>query len=153
MFIPDNHFKAGISTPSKPIAKVSDDAMNMIRDILGGSDTHGFNIDSIYCLSGFYYVLELLCCDTYPAEKSHPSKYWNKNKQKFLSLFAVAKKLSGRLLLINYEKTHQVFKVMELVEASESGCRTIGDKVMNRNDFTRWFCSLNDGNYIETQDI
>lgn len=141
------------NTHSKPIAKVSDDAMNMIRDILGGADTHGFNIDSMYCISGSYYVLEMLCCETYPVDKSHPSKYWNKNKQKFLSLLAVSSKLGGRLLLINYEKTHQKFKVMEMVEASETGCKTIGDKVMNRDEFIIWFRSLNAGKYIETQDI
>ena len=138
---------------SKPIAKTSDDAMNMIQDILGGADTHGFNIDSIYCISGFYYVLELLCCDTYPVDKSHPSKYWNKNKQKFISLFEATSRLKGRLLLVNYEKSHQIFKVMELVQASVSGCTTTGDKVMNRDSFTRWFRSLNSGKYIETKDI
>lgn len=151
--MPDNINQIGVNTHSKPIARVSDDAMNMIRDILGGADTHGFNIDSIYCISGFYYVLEMLCCDTYPVDKSHPSKYWSKNKQKFLSLFAVSSRLGGRLLLVNYEKTHQQFKVMELVEATETSCKTVGDKVMNRDEFTRWFRSLNAGTYLETKDI
>ena len=134
---------------SKPIQKTCDDMMNLISDVLNGENTYGFNVDSVYCINGLYYVLEFLCCDSVSPAKSHPSRYWKKNRRKFLSLFELTQKLGGRFILVNYETSHTDFKVMELVKATEDGCETIGDKVMNREEFDVWFKSLNRHNYIE----
>lgn len=134
---------------SKPIQKTSDDMMNLISEVLDGENTYGFNVDSVYCIDGNYFVLEFLCCDTYPPDKSHPSKYWRLNKQKFISLFQLTQKLGGRMILINYETSHQKFKVMELISATETACSTRGDTIMNRDEFFAWFKSLNRHNYIE----
>lgn len=134
---------------SKVITQTEDGGMALIKDILDGQNTGGFDIDSMYFIKDQYFVIELLFCDKFPVDKSHPSRYFYKNSQKFISLFNVAKKLEGRLLLINYEKTHQKFKVMECVKCDKTGIVTKDDTVFSRQEFSKWFQSLNKHNYIE----
>ena len=50
---------------------------------------------------------------------SHPNRYWNKNKRKFLSLWALTKSLSeanfnAQLWLVNYDEEREKIKLMKV---------------------------------------
>jgi hypothetical protein len=74
-----------------------------IQKSLKGSDTHGFDHDSVYYVQGKYYLFEYLKCesDKVSPHTSNP-KYYPYNWKKFWSLWQTAKRLNAYLLLINY---------------------------------------------------
>lgn len=128
---------------SKPIKKTDDSAKQLIIEALEGEETGGFDLDSVYCVKGNYIVLEFLKCDTVRPFDSHPNRYWFKNKQKFLSLWAITKKLNGVLYLINYEDSREQFKIIYVKELDEEGIQKEIEKEWNFDQFKRWFKNLN----------
>lgn len=106
---------------SKPIQKTDDSAKQLIIEALEGHETGGFDLDSVYCVKGTYYVLEFLKCDTVRPYDSHPRRYWFRNKQKFISLWDITTKLEGRLYLVNYEDSREQFKVIRVLDLNEYG--------------------------------
>ena len=101
---------------SKPIGKGDDDAKALIIETLEGEWTGGFDLDSIYLINQKYYILEFLKCETVRPNNSHPNRYWFKNKQKFISLWEITKKLDGILYLVNYEDSRDQFKVIKVLK-------------------------------------
>lgn len=128
---------------SKPIKKTDDDAKALIIEALEGNLTGGFDLDSIYLISGTYYVLEFLKCDTVRPNDSHPKRYWHKNKQKFISLWALTLKLEGHLYLINYEDSREQFKLIKVEELNETGIIREEIRIWNFAQFKIWFKGLN----------
>ena len=128
---------------SKPIQKTDDSAKQLIIEALDGRQTGGFDLDSVYLIKDTYYVLEFLKCDTVRPFQSHPRRYWFKNKQKFLSLWAITCKLNGRLYLVNYEDSREQFKVIRVLEMDESGIKKEEVKRWNFSEFKSWFQALN----------
>jgi len=128
---------------SKPIGKTDDDAKLLIIESLEGHHTGGFDIDSIYLIDKTYYILEFLKCDSVRPNNSHPNRYWHKNKQKFISLWDITQKLEGRLFLVNYEKSREQFKIIEVLRLNEKGILDEKSKEMNFNEFKNWFQNLN----------
>ena len=47
-----------MSAESKAIGKADDSSKLFIQKALAGVDTHGFDLDSVYCIQGEYYVFE-----------------------------------------------------------------------------------------------
>jgi len=131
------------SSLSKPIQKTDDSAKQLIIEALEGQNTGGFDLDSVYNVRGTYYVLEFLKCDTVRPFNSHPRRYWFKNKQKFLSLWDITKKLEGRLYLVNYEDSREQFKVIRVLELNEHGIQREIVKLWNFDQFKVWFKALN----------
>ena len=101
---------------SKPISKTDDASKQMQIDSLKGDQGHGFDIDTIYFVDGEWYIFEYLKCENEFVSPftSEPARYpWN--WKKFHSLYQVAKKLNGKLILVNYstrEKDRNEVKVM-----------------------------------------
>lgn len=128
---------------SKSIGKADDDAKILIIEALEGKHTGGFDLDSIYLIGNTYYVLEFLKCDTVRPNKSHPSRYWFKNSQKFISLWDITQKLGGYLYLVNYEESREQFRVIKVLELNESGIQKELIKEWDFTEFKKWFQSLN----------
>ena len=128
---------------SKPIGKGDDDAKSLIIEALEGNVTGGFDIDSLYLINNTYYVLEFLKCETVRPNNSHPNRYWHKNKQKFISLWNITKKLEGRLFLVNYEDSRVQFKVIQVLELDNSGIIEEDVRKWSFDEFKKWFKSLN----------
>lgn len=129
--------------PSKPISKTDDASKQVIIELLKGNVTGGFDIDSIYYISGEgWVVMEFLKCDTVRPFDSHPNRYWFKNKQKFLSLWKVAQTLGGKLLLVNYEDSREQFLLLEVQKTTEDKIWT-KDSKMNFEEFSKYFIEIN----------
>lgn len=90
-------------------------------------------------------VLELLKCESYPVDKSHPNRYWHKNWRKFAILWALTRALDGMLLLLNYEVPYKTFKLMRVTEMrpTEDGGLTTEDTLLNLNDPKQFYQRLN----------
>ena len=89
-----------MSSYSKPIQKTDDASKEFIMELLEGNETHGIDIDSLYYTDDGWVVIEFLKCDTVDPHKSHPNRY-PFNWKKFVTLFELAKKLEGKLILVN----------------------------------------------------
>ena len=136
---------------TKQLEKTEDGGKALIKELIGQDSTRGFDLDSVYCVNGNYFVLELLFCDTsqnpWPRD-SHPSRYFEQDVQKFVSLWKITNRLQGRLILINYEETHSEFKLMEVEYCDEAGIKTKDDCVINKKGMMTWFQSLNHHHYM-----
>ena len=128
---------------SKPIGKGDDDAKSLIIESLENEFTGGFDLDSVYLINGKYHVLEFLKCETVRPNKSHPNRYWFKNKQKFISLWDITKKLDGELYLVNYEDSREQFKIIKVIEINSNGISNEVSREWNFDQFKSWFKSLN----------
>lgn len=128
---------------SKPILKTDDSAKQLIIETLEGSETGGFDLDSVYCIRGHYCVLEFLKCDSVRPNNSHPNYYWFRNKQKFISLWDISQKLEAALFLVNYEDSREQFKVIRVLNLDDAGIREEEIFCWNFDQFKVWFKSLN----------
>lgn len=72
-------------------------------------------------------VYSLRCVSVNPY-KSHPARYWKKNKEKFIDLFKQANANDADLILLNYSSTDDKFKSMKVVNATQKGIKTIDTK-------------------------
>lgn len=128
---------------SKPLSKGDDSAKELIIDCLKGTFTGGFDLDSVYCIDGKYIVFEYLKCDTVRPFKSHPNRYWKKNKRKFISLWNISQKLDATLILVNYEDSREQFKVIKVLELDETGIKKEDYREWDYNQFRNWLVRLN----------
>ena len=78
---------------------------------------------------------------------SHPRRYWNKNSQKFISLYSVSQDLIAELFLVNYAKKgtkhDDKIKVIKVLDLDNTGI--LKEKIWdtNRSEFEKWFRKLN----------
>lgn len=133
-----------MSTESKPLLKTDEESKQLIIELLGGEKTGGFDVDSIYYIEDRgWVILEFLKCDTVRPFNSHPNRYWDKNKQKFLSLGRLAEHLEGELVLVNYEDSRDQFRVIEVKEMDETGITKQEKIKMDLEEFRDYFKDLN----------
>jgi hypothetical protein len=129
---------------SKPIRKTDEESKKLIIEALDGEVTGGFDIESIYNIPGEgWIVLEFLKCDTVRPFESHPNRYWHLNARKFISLWNLTKKLEGKLILINYEKSREQFLIIEVCDMDEKGIRDETKTKMNMQEFSTYFKGFN----------
>src|SRR5208283_2456488 len=129
---------------SKKISKIDEDAKRLIIELLGEEWTGGFDIDSIYHMpDGKWVILEFLKCDTVRPFDSHPNRYWFKNSQKFLSLWAVTTKLDATLYLVNYEISREQFMLIKVGEITKDGITKEEKTKMTLAQFKDFFVGLN----------
>lgn len=101
--------------PSKIISHGDDASKDFIIKCLKNDKTYGFDVDAIHLLrdeDGFkYYIFEYLKDENKNLSpfKSDP-KYYPWNWRKFYSLFKLAKKLNGKLWLINYSDGYRTIR-------------------------------------------
>lgn len=168
---------------SKALAAADDSAARLLRELLGDSPGRNFDIESIFLektTSGLWrwWIFEFLKCDSelrgIDVRSSHPNRYWEKNKRKFLSLWAVVKCLrkagcEAELVLVNYDDGREFVKrmiVKEIDEYSEEnwiheGRAVYGksnfivteDKVMTFEEFRNRFRNFNDTKSGDTWEI
>lgn len=141
-------------TPSKSLGHDDSSGFEFVKEILQGDPTYAINFDRVqkHPQQG-YIIFEYLRChesqnvDPYT---SHPNRYFNKNKFKFISLFQIAKDLNATLYLVNYAKRgtmHEdkvkIMKVLNVDENDKSGPVKTEDCDTNRDKFGEWFRKLN----------
>jgi len=103
---------------SKPIRMVDESSKKLIIDLLEGSETHGFDIDSIYYHRDYgWTIIEFLKCETVLPKDSHPNRYWFKNWRKFSAIWKLVKALGGTFFYVNYsDDKNQTFVVSRVIE-------------------------------------
>lgn len=151
---------------TKPLRKVESVSQEITRQVLPGG-IRGIDVDLVLGHLGQWIVLEFLRCESVPARESHPSRYWDKNWRKFVTLWALAKKLEAKFYLVNYESFPQIldscrhcfreriplafgdFRVMEVSmnnEPSEASRLVTRDLVSGGfQEFKAWFVAVEAG--------
>lgn len=132
---------------SKPLGHDNESGFSFVKELLQGEPTCAINFDRLQLHPGRGYILfEFLLCD----EKqpivtpftSHPKKYWHKNRQKFISLYRVARDLKATLYLVNYSKAgtpnEEKVKVIQVEELTPEGIAKETVWNTSRKDFGRW---------------
>ena len=106
----------------------------------------------ILCTSPF---VELLFCDPKQFDRgitphsSHPNKYFNKNSQKFISLWELANIIPAKLILVNYTAKDAKYAdevlVMNVISINKNDTPPVitEDKKFTRDEFSGWFRELN----------
>lgn len=135
-----------MNSSSKSISKWDDSAKLLVIQLLWWDKTWGFDLDSVYCVNGHYYIIEFLKCESnipwVTPFTSHPNRY-RFNKQKFISLRNITQRLKWTLYLINYEmineKAWDRFKLMKVLSLDEEKGIETDDKLMDfKNMQKRW---------------
>ncbi len=137
---------------SKPLGNEDESGFSFVKEILKGDPTYAINFDRLqkHLVQGYVIFEFLLCEETQIVNPftSHPNRYWNKNAQKFISLFRVACDLKAVLYLVNYAKAgtkHEdkikVIKVLDLDEVS--GITNEESREFTREEFSDWFRNKN----------
>lgn len=138
---------------SKSKALGSDDVsgFDFVKEILKGDPTCAVNFDRLqkHPKRG-YIIFEFLLCEEAQSvnpHTSHPRRYWNKNSQKFISLYSVSQDLDAELFLVNYAKKgtkhDDKIKVIKVLDLDNTGI--LKEKIWdtNRSEFEKWFRKLN----------
>lgn len=133
-----------MSSGSKPLGGVDEEAKRLIQETLDGADTGGFDVDSIFFIEGRgWIVFEFLKCDTVRPFDSHPNRYWYKNSQKFLSLWRLTSDLEGELVLVNYEDSREQFKIIEVEDLDKEGIQVETISETNFDGFQEYYMEIN----------
>ena len=142
---------------SKPLQTNDNSAIELVKECLKGDVTFGINFDRIQTNSetGKYMILEYLLCDERQFKNnvtpftSHPNRYFQLNKQKFIKLWEVTKNLNADLILINYSKKNTQYeneillmKVIDIQDKIENPVSTKNTK-MSREEFSLWLRKVN----------
>jgi len=136
---------------SKPISHSDDSGFVFVQEMLNGDPTAAINFDRLqFHPQHGYIIFEYLLCEesqTVTPWTSHPNRYWNKNKSKFISLFNAAKALKANLFLVNYAKKgtkhEDKILVIHVIDMNDSGITDENKKQMSRSEFQEWFRKLN----------
>ena len=139
------------SNKSKPLGHADTSGFEFVKELLDGDPTAGINFDRLqrHPQKG-YIIFEWLLCEesqTVTPFSSHPKRYWNKNKTKFISLWRVARDLNATLYLVNYAKagTKAADEVLliKVLDLNDSGIQKEEIRKFTRADFQTWFRKLN----------
>ena len=137
---------------SKALGFDDESGFAFVKEILDGDHTCAINFDRLQKHPKLgYLIFEFLLCEeeqVVTPHTSHPSRYWHKNAQKFISLFKVSKDLPGILYLVNYAKKgtkhEDKIKVIKVINIDrELGITEEKVKDTNREEFSKWFRKLN----------
>lgn len=144
-------------TPSKPLGFEDTSSFEFVKEILQGDPTYGINFDRVQWDSKEerYVIVEFLLCAEKQFERgvtpytSHPNRYFQKNAQKFISLWTLAQKLDAKLYLVNYSKRGTKFEnqvlLMKVLNVNQHETPPVQtkDEKFTRNSFSKWFRELN----------
>jgi hypothetical protein len=139
---------------SKPLRKGDESAADFVMEMLAGDPTFGINFDRIQWdnVTNRYVIVEFLLTeerDDVDPWTSHPNRYFLKNARKFQSLWELAKQFDAALVLVNYAKKgtkhENKVKLMEVVNVNPQSTTPVvtRDKLMTREEFSKWFRILN----------
>ncbi len=140
---------------SKALGHDDESGFLFAKEMLSGDVTAAVNFDRFmrHPEDGFI-IMEYLLCEEEQMEKhnttpytSHPNKYWNLNKRKFLSLWRAALDLKGSLYLVNYAKKgtkcDDQILLIKVKGMNENGIYDQETTQFTRDTFKEWFRQLN----------
>jgi len=140
---------------SKELGHDDESGFLFAKEMLSGDVTAAVNFDRFmrHPEDGFI-IMEYLLCEEEQMVKhgttpytSHPNRYWNLNKRKFLSLWRAALDLKGTLYLVNYAKEGTVCEdqilLIKVKGMNENGIYDEETKQFTRETFKVWFRALN----------
>ena len=90
-----------------------------------------------------WVVFEFLRCVTVRPFNSHPRRYWDKNKRKFISLWKLKEQLDADLFLVNYEDSREQFLKIEVLDLNPEGIQDEKIERMNKTEFFIYFKEIN----------
>lgn len=137
---------------SKPLEHDDSSGFAFVKEMLNGDSTAGINFDRLQWHPKYGYIIFewLLCEESQPVTpfSSHPRNYWNKDKNKFISLWRVACDLKATLYLVNYAKlgTKAADEVLciKVLDLDEKGIKDEKIQRFTRANFQSWLRKLND---------
>jgi len=142
-------------TTSKRLGHDDTSGFEFAREMLAGDTTAAINFDRLqWHPRNGYVIFEYLLCEEDQLQKSgttpwtsHPRKYWEKNKRKFLALWRAARDLNAILYLVNYakkgtEKENEIL-LIKVLGMKKSGITKEQITMFTRPVFQRWFRVLN----------
>lgn len=121
------------------------------KEMLSDDITAAINFDRIqYSSKDGYIIFEYLLCEdeqNVTPYSSHPKKYWNKNKMKFIRLWQVSKDLNATLYLVNYAKkgtkAENEILLIHVLDMNDSGIQKEEITRFTRSEFQAFFRTLN----------
>lgn len=142
---------------SKPLGSEDSSAVDFVIELLKNDPTFGINFDRVQWDNevGQYVIIEFLLCHERQFPRgitpysSHPNRYFDKNAQKFISLWAIATDLQAKLYLVNYSKKGTEFEnevlLMEVLDVIKDNTPPVKteDRKFTREEFSIWFRRLN----------
>ena len=90
-----------------------------------------------------WVIFEFLRCVTVRPFNSHPRRYWDKNKRKFISLWKLKEQLDADLFLVNYEDSREQFLKIEVLDLNSAGIQDENAERMNKTEFFSYFKEVN----------
>ena len=136
---------------SKPLGHDDTSGFEFAKEMLAGDVTAAVNFDRLqkHPKQG-YIIFEYLLCEEsqrVTPYTSHPKRYWNKNKRKFIKLWKVAVDLNATLYLVNYAKkgtkAENEILLIEVLDLDDNGIKNEKTTKMTRSEFQQWFRQLN----------
>lgn len=136
---------------SKSLGKADISGFEFAKEMLKGDPTAGINFDRLQKHNSMGYIIfEYLLCEEAQSVNpytSHPSRYWHKNKMKFLSLWKVAKDLDAILYLVNYAKRGTLHEnkvlLIRVLDMDHTGIKKQEKYKLTREQFSEYFRRLN----------
>ena len=90
-----------------------------------------------------WVVFEFLRCVTVRPFNSHPRRYWDKNKRKFISLWKLKEQLDADLFLVNYEDSREQFLKIKVLDLNPEGIQEEETEEMDKTKFFSYFKEIN----------
>lgn len=137
---------------SKGLSHNDDSGFDFAREMLAGDVTAGINFDRLQCHPEHGYIIfEYLLCEEKQSVtpwSSHPNRYWEKNKSKFIALFKASKVMNATLYLVNYAKKgtrheNEILVIEVLAIDFFDGITDSKTWKTTRSEFQSWFRNLN----------
>lgn len=141
-----------MSTESKELGHDDSSGFEFAKELLAGDVTAGINFDRIMKnpMEGYQIIEYLLCDEKQPHVNpytSHPRKYWDRNKNKFLALWRIKLDFDATLYLVNYAKrgtTHDnKVLLIEVLDMDEIGILEERQTRFSRRGFSMWLREKN----------
>lgn len=140
-----------MSNNSKKLGHDDESGFDFSQEMLAGDATCAINFDRLQKHPSLGYIIfeYLLCEETQYVTPytSHPSRYWNKNSNKFLALWRAALEFNATLYLVNYAKKGTKFEdevlLIKVLDMDEYGINSEEKTTFTRESFKQWFRVLN----------
>ena len=136
---------------SKALGHDDSSGFAFIKRVLKDNPTAAINFDRLQKTpDGQYIIFELLKCDEgqfVSPYTSHPSRYWNKNARKFLSLWRASQDFHAKLYLVNYADVNTKYSdqvlLIEVQDMDENGITSQKITKHTIDTFSEWFVKTN----------
>lgn len=136
---------------SKKLGHYDECGFEFSKEMLGDMPTAAINFERLQKHPQYGYIIfEYLLCEEkqkVTPHTSHPNRYWDKNKRKFLALWRARNDFRATLYLINYAQKDTAagneVLVIEVQDMDENGITREQMWMMTRAEFAQWFQRLN----------